>query len=171
MGIGSLLFDVAKASGLAGMAATYGVGWLLRRKLDATNVLVQQAGAGERAKQILIKSGVYAEDPAKMKYDKNVAEAKAVRDFLLSVIVIDGDNVSIDDVSIAFCGQFAHKYNFVMQKVFNGNQLPLNKEAFRLFKLQDNKKTGEKEVIFIRKFIPVKILNEDGSFRFNLTIK
>ena len=166
MGKVKMLFEAAKAAGLVSAAVTTGVGVMLRKKDQAENILMAQVSAGEHAKEILKRAGRFAEDP-----EINIANAKAIKDFLLSQIFIDDNgNVFINDESLVYANDFSSQYGMTLTKNFEGETIPLNKVGFTITKEVTNKK-GEKEVTFIRRLIMIELRQKDGSFKVNFQMK
>ena len=166
-----MLFDAAKAAGLVSAAVTTGVGVMLRKKDQAENVLMAQVSAGEHAKEILKRAGRFAEDPEIRKQEINIANAKAIKDFLLSQIFIDDNgNVFINVDSLVYASEFASQYGMTLSKNFDGETIPLNKVGFTITKEVKNKK-GENEIAFMRRLIMIELRQKDGSFKVNFQMK
>ena len=166
-----MLFDAAKAAGLVSAAVTTGVGILLRKKDQAEDILMAQVSAGEHAKEILKRAGRFAEDPEMRKQEINIANAKAIKDFLLSQIFIDDSgSVFINEDSLVYASDFTSQYGMNLSKNFDGETIPLNKVGFTITKEVKNKK-GEKEIAFMRRLIMIELRQKDGSFKVNFQMK
>ena len=171
MGNLKMLFDAAKAAGLVSAGITTGLGIFLRKKDQCEDLLMAQVSAGDHAREILKRAGRLYEDPQLKKQEANIANAKAIKDFLLSQIFIDdGGNVFINEDSLQYADEFASQYGMKIQKVFEGEQIPLNKEGFRIVKEVKNKK-GETYISFTRRFIMIELRQKDGTFKVNFTMK
>lgn len=166
-----MLFEAAKAAGLVSAAVTTGVGIMLRKKDQAEDLLMAQVSAGEHAKEILKRAGRFAEDPEMRKQEINIANAKAIKDFLLSQIFVDDSgSVFINEDSLLYGSEFASQYGMTLTKNFEGETIPLNKVGFTITKEVKNKK-GEKEIAFMRRLIMIELRQKDGSFKVNFQMK
>lgn len=166
-----MLFEAAKAAGLVSAAVTTGVGIMLRKKDQAEDLLMAQVSAGEHAKEILKRAGRFAEDPEMRKQEINIANAKAIKDFLLSQIFIDDNgNVFVGEESLVYASEFSSQYGMTLSKNFDGETIPLNKVGFTITKEVKNKK-GESEIAFMRRLIMIELRQKDGSFKVNFQMK
>lgn len=171
MGNVRMIFEAAKAAGLVSAAVTTGVGVLLRKKDQAEDILMAQVSAGEHAKEILKRAGRFAEDPEMRKQEINIANVKAIKDFLLSQIFVDDNgNVFINEDSLVYASEFASQYGMTLVKNFEGETIPLNKVGFTITKEVKNKK-GESEIAFMRRLIMIELRQKDGSFKVNFQMK
>ena len=166
-----MIFEAAKAAGLVSAAVTTGVGIMLRKKDQAEDILMAQVSAGEHAKEILKRAGRFAEDPEMRKQELNIANTKAIKDFLLSQIFIDDNgNVFVNEDSLVYASEFASQYGMTLSKNFDGETIPLNKVGFTITKEVKNKK-GESEIAFMRRLIMIELRQKDGSFKVNFQMK
>lgn len=171
MGKVRMIFEAAKAAGLVSAAVTTGVGILLRKKDQAEDILMAQVSAGEHAKEILKRAGRFTEDPEIRKQEINIANAKAIKDFLLSQIFIDDNgNVFVGEESLVYASEFSSQYGMTLSKNFDGETIPLNKVGFTITKEVKNKK-GESEIAFMRRLIMIELRQKDGSFKVNFQMK
>lgn len=161
------LYDAAKAAGITTAVVTTAVGIILKKKDGAENMLRAQYLSGKRAEDILRKTGRFYEDPATAKMEKNLANAKSIKEFILSQLYCDdSSNVFITEDTLETLKLFSNHLGFEIVKLFEGSEIPLNKAGFQI--LKKNKK-GELE--FAKYFCMIKVLQKDGGIKINFTMR
>ena len=164
MSILTSYWKAAKGAGIVTAAAITGLGTILGKRDQATDNLLSRAAAGDAAKQLLIESGVYYENPTEKKIKKMENDTFSIRDLLLSQLYHDNerDEFYINDDSFQLIVDFANHQGLQIKKYTKDCYIPLNRAYIAVYKVAKD----DSEQLIFRKIISLSLISRKaGGFK------
>ena len=169
MGLISSYWNAAKGAGIVTAGVISCIGKVVGKRDQAVDNLLGRASSGEEAKQLLIESGVYYENPSEKKVRKMENDTDAIRNLCLSQLYQDNEgNFFINDDTFQIIVDFANHQGLLIKKYTKDCYIPLNKAYIAVYKTA---KDDPNQLIF-RKILSLALISRKaGGFRPQFLIK
>lgn len=131
----------AKAVTLGGMGGVFVLGKFINSLRNKENELIDTKNAGKEAEQTLKRMGLDRGDYQQITLDKMEAEVRSIRDNLLAHLTHDEfHHYFLFEQEITYAQETAEYLGYKVEKLYEGDQVPENQNAFLITKVDKNNK-------------------------------